>query len=83
MLIVARQEVPQHPVGLLNGRRAREAHLGDQTVLEGVPRTFHPTLRLRRMGQDEFDAQLRKCSGELCGLAPASKLFVPALSLEG
>ena len=51
--IVSWQEVPEHPVGLLNGSCAGEAHLRDQAVLEGVPRPLHSTLGLRCMGQDE------------------------------
>ena len=44
--IVSWQEVPEHPVGLLNGSCAGEAHLRDQAVLEGVPRPLHSTLGL-------------------------------------
>ena len=81
--IVSWQEVQEHPVGLLNGSCAGEAHLRDQAVLKGVPRPLHSTLGLRCMGQDEPNAQFFQRPGELRGVTPSPELLFQTLRLPG
>ena len=62
---------------------AREAQLGDQAVLEGLPGALDAPLRLRRVGQDELNAQFLKRPGELGRVAPAAALLLQALGVLG
>ena len=59
------QEVPQHGVGLVDGRGSRQPEFADQPVLEGAVHAFHASLGLWRTGKDLFDAQFPHGPGEL------------------
>jgi hypothetical protein len=56
----------------------RQAQLGHQAVLQGVPEALDAPLGLGRAGRDGEDAQLLQRPPELGGLRPASQLLLQA-----
>ena len=55
--VVARQEVPQHSVGLVHGAGSGQTQFGYQPVLQGPGCPFHTALGLWRAGEDLPDSQ--------------------------
>ncbi len=63
--IVAWEESLQDGIGLRQGVRLCEPKFTDEPILEGTPKPFDPTLRLRGVGGDPLDAQLAQSATDL------------------
>lgn len=64
-VMIGNISVPEEPIGLFDGGDAAQPKLFDQAVLMGSESPLDTTFRLRAVGLDDFDIELRHGPAEL------------------